>query len=161
MSTKARTRALIAFAAILATSALLVGLLRASAPRLSVSFHGEVNDPENGRVGLIEVINHLNEPMDLMGAWYVPAGRTDLSMNTRTPIASIYPDGPTVQARTTNYVRVSLPTNSGSYKLVFQCVPERMRPSRIQNSLRYKVVWPLDRHLHFSQATLIRWFNGF
>ena len=140
-----------------------VGLWFFPSPPLSVrsTFQYVTNDAGNGRVGVIELVNNLNETVDVMGGWYVPAKRTDLSMSAETPVASIYGDVSKLAARTTNIVQVSVPTNRGPYRLVFQCVPERTSPQRMEGTLRYRILWKVSPWLHPSQATLVRWFNGF
>ena len=116
----------------------LVALLFLSSPSASVRvrFLQTTNDPANGRVGVITMVNTQDEAVVVMGGWYVPAERNDLSASMDTPVASIYGDEmPVLSARSTNIVQVSMPTNGGPYKLVFQCVPDRRAPWRLCQSL--------------------------
>ncbi len=133
---------------------------RSSPPPLRATFQYATNDAEHGRIGVIELVNDLHEPVDIMGGWYVPANRNDLSISAETPVATIYGDVCRLTARTTNMVQVSVPTNGGPYRLVFQCVPERTSPQRAEGTLRYRILRKVSPWLHPSQKTLVRWFNG-
>jgi hypothetical protein len=59
---------------------LLVALLSlpSPSPPVRVAFQHTTNDPGNGRVGVIRIVNNLSETVIVMGAWYVPTKRKDL-----------------------------------------------------------------------------------
>lgn len=155
-----RKRTWIALSAVLVLS--LVALWFRSSPTTGVyvTFMQTTNEPTNGRVGIIEMVNMEDEDVFVMGGWYVPAKRDDLSASWDTPIASIYRDEPVLSARSTNIVRVSMPTNGGVYRLVFQCVPAHTIPWPNQGSLRYRVMERVSPWLNPSQRTLVRWYGG-
>ena len=135
--------------------------LRSTPPPVRATFQFLTNDVANGKVGVVQLVNTLNETVEVMGAWYVPAERSDLSVSKETPAASIYGDVRDLAARTIKIVQVSVPTNGGPYRLVFQCVPERTSPHRMEGTLRYRILWKFAQWHQPSQATLVRWFNGF
>lgn len=154
-------RTFVALAILLALAFVARWFFHSPSLPVRATFQYLTNDVGSGRVGVVELVNALNETVEVMGAWYVPAKRNDLSVSAETPAASIYGDVRDLAARTTNIVRVSVPTNGGPYRLVFQCVPERTSPQRMEGTLRYRILWKFASWLHPSQATLVRWFNGF
>lgn len=160
-ATQLRKQACATLAILLTLPLVAIWFLPSSPPPARVTYQHATNDLGNGRVGVIELVNNLNETVIVMGAWYVPAKRNDLCVSKDTPAAFIYGDVSKLGARSTNVVQVSLPKNEGPYRLVFQCVPESTNPQRMQGSVRYWIVWRIWRWLHPSQVTVARWLGGF
>jgi len=158
-----RKRIYVALAVLLVLPLLPLWSLHSSRPPVRVTFLCVTNDPGNGRAGVIQVVNYQNEPVIVMGGWYVPSTRDDLSLSWDTPLASICADNSrlTFTARSTNITQVSMPTNGGPYKLVFQCVPDSQDPFRTQGTLRHRMASLASSRLHPSQLTVVRWFGGF
>jgi hypothetical protein len=161
MKLSKRTR--VALAALLVLPFVALWFSPSRPPPLRVTFHHAANDPANGRVGIIQVVNHQTEGVIVMGGWYVPAKREDLSLSRDTPIASLCDEmqGFKFTARSTNLVKVSMPTNGGPYKLVLQCAPESQDPWLTEPTLRHRMALWADSWVHPSQRTLVRWFGGF
>ena len=147
---------------VLGMCALCVALRPSSSPPpVHVAFLHATNDPSNGRVGVIKLVNNLKEPVFVMGGWYVPAKQKDLSISKNTPLAWIDGEAYQFAARSTNIVQVHTPTNGGPYRLVCRCVPESKEPSRNQRTLRYRTLFFVSPWLHPSQMTVVRWCGEF
>ena len=131
-----------------------------SPPPVRVTFQHATNDAGKGKVGVIALVNNMNEPVTVMGAWYVPAKRNDLSVSLDTPIASIDGDMSKLAAQSTNIALVSIPTNGGTYKLALQYVPDSRSPWQNYGSLQSRSANLVFPWLHPSQKTAIRWFGG-
>jgi hypothetical protein len=161
MLSQLRKRKWLALALPLALLLVALWALPVSPPPIRVTFQRATNDPENGRVGVIELVNTRSETIDIMIGWYVPAKGNDLALSKDTPIASIYGRMPQLlSARSTNVVQVSIPTNGGPYKLVLQCMPDRTIPWRHQDSLRYRIAELVFPWVHPSQRMAVRWYGG-
>jgi hypothetical protein len=160
MRFKLRKRKWLALALLLALPLMALWSLPPRRPPVRVTFQQTTNDPGNGRVGVIEVANNLNETVIIMGAWYVPAKREDLSMAMDTPCASIFDNVSKCAARSTNIVRVSIPTTGGPYRLALQCMPDSKDPWRNQGTLRYRIADLVFLRLQLSQRTMVRWYGG-
>ena len=160
MLSQLRKRKWIPFALLLALPLAALWSLPSPPPMVRVTFQHTTNDPSNGRVGVIKVVNNLNEPVFVMGAWYVPAKRKDLSIAKDTPGALISDDVRQFTARSTNIAEVSIPTNGGPYKLVLQCIPDSRSPWRNQGTLRYRIADLVYPRFHPSQRTVVGWYGG-
>jgi hypothetical protein len=160
MISQLHKRKCVALAMFLALLLVAIWFLPSPPPPVRVTFQHVTNDPGNGRVGVIELVNNLNETVTVMGAWYVPAKRNDLSISSDTPCASIDGDMSRIRVRSTNIAQVFIPTNGGPYRLVCQCIAESRDPLRSQGTLRYRLISMVSPWLHPSQATLVRWFGG-
>ena len=146
------------FAFTLIVALLLLALWSLSFRRapVRVTFQHTTNDPANGRIGVIEVVNNLNETVVINGGWYVPAKRKDLSQGHDTPSASLSQWNFT--ARSTNIAQVAIPTNGGSYRLVLWTIPESRSPWRKPAPLPVRIYFFLYPHCPF---WLTRWLiNG-
>src|SRR6476660_934941 len=98
------------------------------------------------------MVNNLNETVIVMGAWYVPAKRKDLSIAKDTLGASLISDDVwTFVARSTNSAQVSIPTNGGPYRLVLQCMPDSRSPWRNPATLRHRIANVVYPWFHPSQ----------
>jgi hypothetical protein len=161
MISQLRKRKWVALGMLLALPLVVLWFLSSPPPPVRVTFLHATNDPSNGRVGVIELVNPLNEKVTVMGAWYVPAKRKDQSIANDTPLVSIDGDMSRLAAGSTNIVQVSIPTNGGPYRLVCQCVRESKDPSRSQGTLRYRTIFFISPWLHPSQVTLVRLCGGF
>jgi hypothetical protein len=157
-----RKRICVAFAVLLVLYLVALWSLHSLRPLVRVTFLCATNDVGNGRAGVIQVVNDQSEPVILMAGWYVPATRDDLSLVRDTPLASICGDTSrlTFTAQSTNIIRVSMPTNGGPYKLVFQCVPDSLDPSRTPWTLRHRMVDLAISRFHPSQRTVVRLMGG-
>ena len=160
MLSQLRKRKWLVLVLLLAVPLVALWSLPSPTPPVRVSFQHTTNAPTNGRTGVIEIVNNLNEAVIVMGAWYVPANRKDLSIANDTPYASISEDVWTFAARSTNTAQVSIPTNKGPYRLVLQCMPDSRSPRRNQGNLRDRIVSMVYPWLHPSQRTVVRWYGG-
>ena len=161
MISQLRKKKYFALTTLLALPLMALWFLPSSPQPVRMTFQYATNDPGNGRVGVIELVNNLKETLVVMGGWYVPAKRKDLSISKDTPLACIDGNAWQFTSRSTNFVQVHIPTNGGPYRLVFQCVPDSKSPWRNEGTLRYRIVNWVSARLHPSQVTLVRSFGGF
>ena len=162
MLSQLRKRKWLALALLLALPLVALWSLPSPSPPVRVAFQHATNDPGNGRVGVIKIVNNLNETVIVMGAWYVPAKRKDLSIAKDTLCASLISDDVwTFAARSTNSAQVSIPTNRGPYRLVLQCIPDSRSPWRNPGTLRHRIANVVYPWFHPSQRTVVRWYGGY
>jgi hypothetical protein len=151
----------IALALLLALPLGLFWWLHSRPTPVRVTFQHAINGPGNARLGVIELVNNLNERVTVMGGWYVPLRRTDLSLSKDTPLAPLNGNAAELPARSTNIRQLPIPTNGGPYRLVFQCMPESKDPARIAGTRRFRLLSLISPWLSQSQVTQVRWFGGF
>jgi len=161
MISQVRRQKWVALTMLLALALVALWFLPSSLSPVRVTFRHATNDPVSGKVGVIELVNNLKETVVVMGGWYVPAKRKDLSISKETPLAYIDGEPFRFTAQSTNTAQVHIPTNGGAYRLVFQCVPDSKDPPRMQGTLRYRILNSVYPWLHPSQKTIVRWSGGF
>lgn len=103
----------LALALLVALPLVALWSLPSAPPPVHVAFQHATNDPSNGRVGVIKVVNNLNETVTVMSGWYVPAKRKDLSIGRDTLCALRSDEMWKFSARRTNIAQVSIPTHWG------------------------------------------------
>jgi hypothetical protein len=150
----------LAVALLVALSVVALWCLPSAPPSVRVTFQHTTNDPGNGKVGVIEVVNNLNETVVIMHAWYVPANRKDFSLGKDTPSALISDKMWEVGARSTNTAPISIPAHGGPYRLAVQCIPDSRSPWRNEGRLRSRFANLVFPWLHPSQKMAVGWYGG-
>ena len=126
-----------------------------SKPAINLTYRYTTNHPGLGKMGVFQLVNHLNESVEIRGGFCKPAKRIGCNFEYGDWAPGI-PGLREVAAGTTNIFQMMFPTNGGPYKLVVTCLPASKFPPEYHNRVRFRIVSFVSRWMGLSDATECR-----